>query len=146
MTPASRRIRSTPFTAARFWLVQPKRGGHRAGIDAMILAACVPSDFAGRLADFGAGAGAAGLAVAVALPGRRRSRSSNSRRRWRDFARPDARIPAKRQRQRPVSPAGSRCRAGGEARETAGLGRNSFDFVIMNPPFNAGATAPRPTR
>ncbi|TIT88992.1 MAG: methyltransferase, partial [Mesorhizobium sp.] len=46
------------FHRGRFWLVQP-RSGHRAGMDAMMLAAAVPSSFAGRLADFGAGAGAA---------------------------------------------------------------------------------------
>ncbi len=52
------------FHRGGFWLIQPKRGGHRAGADALILAAAVPSDFSGMLADFGAGAGAAGLAVA----------------------------------------------------------------------------------
>ncbi|TIW14778.1 MAG: methyltransferase, partial [Mesorhizobium sp.] len=47
------------FHRGRFWLVQPSQGGHRAGMDAMMLAAAVPSGFSGRLADFGAGAGAA---------------------------------------------------------------------------------------
>ncbi|TJW38699.1 MAG: methyltransferase, partial [Mesorhizobium sp.] len=49
-------------------MVQPKKAGHRAGMDAMMLAAAVPSSFAGRLADFGAGAGAAGLAVLSRCP------------------------------------------------------------------------------
>ena len=43
------------FHRGDFWLVQPKGAGHRAGVDAMILAAAVPSAFSGRLADFGAG-------------------------------------------------------------------------------------------
>ena len=47
------------FHRGNFWLVQPRGKGHRAGMDAMMLAAAVPSHFAGRLADFGAGAGAA---------------------------------------------------------------------------------------
>ena len=51
------------FHRGRFFLVQPASGGHRAGMDAMMLAAAVPSTFTGRLVDFGAGAGAAGLAV-----------------------------------------------------------------------------------
>ena len=59
------------FHRGNFWLVQPKGAGHRAGMDAMMLAAAVPSGFAGRLADFGAGAGAAGLAVASRCPGAR---------------------------------------------------------------------------
>ena len=45
------------FHRGRFWLVQPRQTGHRAGADALILAAAVPSAFSGRLADFGAGAG-----------------------------------------------------------------------------------------
>src|SRR4051794_29119914 len=57
------------FHRGAFHLVQPSNGGHRAGMDAMMLAAAVPSGFAGRLADFGAGAGAAGLAVATRCPG-----------------------------------------------------------------------------
>ena len=57
------------FHRGRFFLVQPKGAGHRAGVDAMLLGASVPSGFSGRLADFGAGAGAAGLAVAARCPG-----------------------------------------------------------------------------
>lgn len=53
------------FHRGGFLLVQPARKGHRAGTDALMLAAAVPGGFAGRLADLGAGAGAAGLAVAA---------------------------------------------------------------------------------
>ena len=56
------------FHRGAFWLVQPSDAGHRAGMDAMMLAAAVPTGFAGRLADFGAGAGAAGLAAAARCP------------------------------------------------------------------------------
>ena len=45
-------------------------GGHRAGTDAMLLAAAVPEDFAGVLADAGAGVGTAGLAAGLSGPGR----------------------------------------------------------------------------
>ena len=51
------------FHRGDFWLKQPARRGHRAGMDAMMLAAALPSGFAGRIADLGAGAGAAGLAA-----------------------------------------------------------------------------------
>ena len=44
------------FHRGRFHLVQPAKGAHRSGIDAMILAASVPPDFSGMLADLGAGA------------------------------------------------------------------------------------------
>ena len=56
------------FHRGDFHVVQPSRG-HRSGMDAMMLAAAVPSSFAGRLADLGAGAGAAGLAVASRCTG-----------------------------------------------------------------------------
>ena len=61
--PDGRRLPPRPFLAGA-----AKDAGHRAGMDAMMLAAAVPSGFAGRLADFGAGAGAAGLAVASRCP------------------------------------------------------------------------------
>ena len=43
--------------------------GHRAGTDAILLAASVPEEFAGVLADAGAGVGTAGLAAARSRPG-----------------------------------------------------------------------------
>ncbi|HEY6632162.1 MAG TPA: methyltransferase, partial [Rhizobiaceae bacterium] len=57
------------FFRGAFVLVQPASGAHRAGMDALVLASALPTDFTGRVADFGAGAGAAGLAVAARLPG-----------------------------------------------------------------------------
>lgn len=45
------------------------RSGHRAGHDAMLLAASVPARSGDRVADLGAGAGAAGLALAARVPG-----------------------------------------------------------------------------
>ncbi|MFC6490557.1 methyltransferase, partial [Nitratireductor sp. GCM10026969] len=44
------------FHRGRFHLVQPAGKGHRAGLDAMLLAGAVPGNFSGRLADLGAGA------------------------------------------------------------------------------------------
>ena len=52
----------------RLALEQPV-GGHRAGTDAILLAAAVPPDFAGLLADAGAGVGTAGLAAGLSRPG-----------------------------------------------------------------------------
>jgi len=51
----------------RLVLRQPKQG-HRAGSDAILLAAALPATFAGALADFGAGVGAVGLAAAILRP------------------------------------------------------------------------------
>jgi tRNA1(Val) A37 N6-methylase TrmN6 len=64
---------SGPFTEDAFLggqlrLRQPK-SGHRAGHDAMLLAAATPARSGDRVVDFGAGVGAAGLAVARRVPG-----------------------------------------------------------------------------
>jgi tRNA1(Val) A37 N6-methylase TrmN6 len=56
------------FLGGRLHLHQPE-SGHRAGTDAVLLAAAVPVDARGFAIDVGAGVGAAGLAGAVAAPG-----------------------------------------------------------------------------
>jgi tRNA1(Val) A37 N6-methylase TrmN6 len=52
----------------RFAVVQPARGHHRAGTDALLLAAAVATDARGLVVDLGAGCGTAGLAVAARCP------------------------------------------------------------------------------
>ena len=55
------------FFGGRLVLRQPARG-HRSGTDAVLLAAAVPRDVAGLVADVGSGVGAAGLGIALACP------------------------------------------------------------------------------
>jgi tRNA1(Val) A37 N6-methylase TrmN6 len=56
------------FLGGQLRLRQPK-SGHRAGHDAMLLAAATPARSGDRVADLGAGVGAAGLAVARRVAG-----------------------------------------------------------------------------
>ena len=123
------------FHRGRFHLVQPLGGGHRAGIDAMMLAAAVPDGFSGHCADLGAGAGAAGFAVISRLPNARVTLFENDP------------LMGKRARQSLALPhnADFSSRATiiqadvtlrGDARQEAGLINNQFDFAIFNPPFN----------
>ena len=56
------------FLAGRLRLRQPK-SGHRAGHDAMLLAAATAARPGQRVVDFGAGIGAAGLALARRVAG-----------------------------------------------------------------------------
>src|ERR1700732_926152 len=56
------------FLGGRLRLRQPK-SGHRAGHDAMLLAAATSARSGDRVVDFGAGVGAAGLAVAKRVAG-----------------------------------------------------------------------------
>jgi len=56
------------FLGGKLRLRQPK-SGHRAGHDAMLLAAATPARAGDRVADLGAGVGAAGLALATRIGG-----------------------------------------------------------------------------
>ncbi len=131
------------FHRGRFWLVQPKRGGHRAGADALLLAAAVPSDFAGGLADFGAGAGAAGLAIASRCPGASVTLVEQSAE-MAEFAA----LTLANERNAWLNSRAALLVAdvtlSGAAREKAGLLSNSFDLVVMNPPFNEPANRASP--
>jgi tRNA1(Val) A37 N6-methylase TrmN6 len=131
------------FHRGDFFLVQPRGRGHRAGMDAMMLAAAVPSSFSGRLADFGAGAGAAGLAVA--------SRCSRAKVALIELS-PDmteyALLSLAHAGNAHLAQRASVIEADvtltGKRRQAAGLTDASFDFVIMNPPFNPGIDRPSP--
>lgn len=131
------------FHRGDFWLVQPKGAGHRAGVDAMMLAAAVPSAFVGRLADFGAGAGAAGLAVASRCRKATVVLVENSAE-MADFARLTLDHPKNEHLHGCASVLAADVTLTGRTREKAGLADGSFDFVIMNPPFNAARDRPTP--
>jgi tRNA1(Val) A37 N6-methylase TrmN6 len=110
-------------------LRQPAKG-HRAGTDALLLAALVRGLSGADVADFGAGAGTAGLALAVADSTRRL-------------------VLVEMDPAQAALASGNTARNGLEARvrvvtgdvtvpeamEKAGLPRHSQDVVMMNPPF-----------
>ena len=123
------------FHLGRFYLVQPRGRGHRAGMDAMVLASTIPDDAAGRLADLGAGAGAAGLAVASRVPGLAVTLIERAE----DMlacARASIALPHNRRIADRVFVQAGDVTLKGRARREAGLGDDHFDHVIMNPPFN----------
>jgi tRNA1(Val) A37 N6-methylase TrmN6 len=68
MSEASGELTDDAFLGGKLRLRQPK-SGHRAGHDAMLLAAATPARSGDRVVDFGAGVGAAGLAVAIRAAG-----------------------------------------------------------------------------
>jgi tRNA1(Val) A37 N6-methylase TrmN6 len=120
------------FLGGRLRLRQLKRG-HRAGHDAMLLAAATSARAGSRVVDFGAGVGAAGLALAQRIEGislvlveidetlaglARGNVAANA-------------IPA--------DVTVLDVEAGAEAFAAAGLAPDSADVVLMNPPFNDGA-------
>ncbi|QEE08950.1 methyltransferase [Bartonella kosoyi] len=123
------------FHRGKFYLVQPHKHGHRSGMDAMLLASLVPTDLKGTVVDLGAGAGAAGLAVAsrcsqvhVTLVERSSFMVS--------YAQKTLMLKQNKKLAERVCLLKADVSLKGNARVKAGLIDNSFDFAIMNPPFN----------
>jgi len=130
------------FHRGGFVLVQP-REGHRAGLDAMLLAASVPDGFDGRLADLGAGAGAAGLAVAARCPAARVVLVEREARML-AHARLTLAHDANAALAGRVDIVAADVTLTGRARREAGLADASFDAVVMNPPFNEASDRASP--
>src|SRR3954469_10869811 len=117
------------FLGGRLRLRQPK-SGHRAGHDAMLLAAATAARAGDRVVDFGAGVGAAGLALATRVRGIQLVLVEIDEV-LAELARGNAalnRIEAKIIAMDLAS--------GAEAFAGAGLAPDSVDVVLMNPPFN----------
>jgi len=135
--PASHPIAETvdAFHRGRFHLVQPKGRGHRAGMDAMLLASLVDASRPVRVADLGAGAGAAGLAVAARLEGARVTLVERSPEMI-AFAAKSLALAENAAIARRVALVEADVTLTGRARVAAGLADDAFDHVIMNPPFN----------
>ncbi|MEQ8481691.1 MAG: methyltransferase [Hoeflea sp.] len=124
------------FHRGGFHLLQPEAEGHRAGLDAMLLAAAVPAGATGSLADLGAGAGAAGLAVASRLEGMQIVLVERAPR-MAQCARMTINHPLNARLAPRVRVIEADVNLRGEARCAAGLADRAFDHVIMNPPFNS---------
>ncbi len=129
------------FHDGAFEVAQPEKEGHRAGLDALLLAASLRSDTTGLLADLGAGCGTAGLAalnlhreldlLAVEMNDVMFNLLELG------FSRPiNARFSSRtRALQADVT-------LSGNERLEQGIDDNSVDHVIMNPPYNTGSYRP----
>ena len=117
------------FLGGKLRLRQPK-SGHRAGHDAMLLAAATPARPGDRVADLGAGVGAAGLAVA-----RRVSAIDLVLVEGDDGL---AALACANARANAISAKAIALDIASDARTfaSAGLHTDSVDVVLMNPPFN----------
>jgi tRNA1(Val) A37 N6-methylase TrmN6 len=123
------------FHRGRFHLVQPVGGGHRSGIDAMLLAAAVPGGFNGHCADLGAGAGAAGFAVLSRCLSARVTLFENDPL-MAECARKSLDLPQNHNFANRIAVVEADVTLRGDARQDAGLINNHFDYVVFNPPFN----------
>lgn len=120
----------------RLTLLQPKRG-HRAGSDAVLLAATLPELGPGPLLDMGAGVGTIGLIAALAQPELRVALLER-----------DPGLAALAARNAAANGFGNRVRviaadlaAPAAELEQAGLATASFACVALNPPFYAAGEA-----
>ncbi len=122
-------------------LAQPRRGGHRAGTDAVLLAGLVRPGDEAVVCDVGAGTGAVGLAVAVRAPGCRvllveRDPGCVER------ARHNIALNGLEARADVIE---ADVLAEGAVRRASGLTTGLADLVLTNPPFfEAGRHRPSP--
>jgi tRNA1(Val) A37 N6-methylase TrmN6 len=117
------------FLAGKLRLRQPK-SGHRAGHDAMLLAAATSARSGDRVVDFGAGVGAAGLALAKRVVGIKLVMVEIDEA-LAGFARENAASNAIAAEVAVLDVAST-----AEAFAAAGLTPDSVEVVLMNPPFN----------
>ena len=117
------------FLGGRLRLRQPK-SGHRAGHDAMLLAAATPARSGDRVVDLGAGVGAAGLAVAKRVAGIELVLVEIDEG-LAELARGNAAANAI-----PADVIVLDVTAAADVVAAAGLPPDDVDVVLMNPPFN----------
>ncbi len=117
------------FLDGQLRLRQPK-SGHRAGHDAMLLAAATPARSGDRVVDLGAGVGAAGLAVAKRVAGVKLLLVEIDAA-LADLARANAASNAIAADVIVLD-----VTSAADAFAAAGLAPDSVDVVLMNPPFN----------
>ena len=133
---APRETTTDAFLGGRLAVVQPADGRHRAGLEALLIAAAIEASFEGVAVDLGSGAGVAGLAVAV------RARRARVVLVERDpvnvaCARMTLTLPVNRGLAGRVTVVTADIAAPETDRAAAGLARASADAVIVNPPFHA---------
>ena len=119
-----------PFLGGKLRLFQSETG-HRAGTDAVLLAATVPDGFAGQVVDAGSASGAAGLAVAARVAGAR-LRLIEIDPNEAELARKNIATNQFSDRAEVVE---GDLLAPHHAREALGLAASDADWVITNPPF-----------
>jgi tRNA1(Val) A37 N6-methylase TrmN6 len=117
------------FLGGQLRLRQPK-SGHRAGHDAILLAAATSAQAGHKVVDFGSGVGTAGLALARRVPGLSLTLVEIDPQ-LAELARENATVNGI-----PVDVVTLDIAASADVFAAAGLPQDSADAVLMNPPFN----------
>jgi len=128
------------FLGGRIVVIQPRRG-HRAGSDAVFLAASVPARAVERVLDVGAGMGVAGLCLLARVPGIEVTAVEIDA----GLCALAAKNAARNGFAESFTVINADVTSPGKTLKAAGLERESYDHLIANPPFHAeGAVRPAP--
>ncbi len=131
------------FHRGSFKAIQPVGTGHRSGLDALLIGASLPDDAAGALADLGSGSGVAGLA-AIATNPRLDVLLVEKNPLMAELARKTLKLRQNLQYANRAKILEADVTLSGPKRAATGLKEESFDYVIMNPPYNHEGQRPSP--
>ena len=129
-------ITKDAFLGGLVQLLQPARGRHRAGLDAVYLAAAVPAGTQGHVVDLGSGVGTAGFCLAARLADVRVTLVDRDHFAL-DLAARALELPENAAFAGRVSIIEADIGAKGSARHAAGLVPAFADHAIINPPYYA---------
>lgn len=122
------------FLGGKVYVHQPRRGRHRAGLDAVYLAAALPEGTRGHVVDLGAGVGTAGFCAAARLDTIKVTLVEIDTTVL-DLARTGLEDPDNARFAERVSLLEADITAKGSVRHAAGLAPSMADHAIMNPPY-----------
>lgn len=129
------------FHEGAFEVLQPSARGNRSGMDALLLAAALPQNASGVLADLGSGAGVAGLA-ALNLNQELKLISVEKNPEMAELARKSLHLSSNSILRNKTKIIEQDVTASGVDRLKAGLASDSVNYIIMNPPYNTPRERP----
>lgn len=122
------------FLGGKVHVYQPAKGRHRAGLDAVYLAAALPDDTTGHVVDMGSGVGTAGMCAAARLENITVTLVDIDKVAL-DLARHGLQDPENARFSSRMNVLEADITAKGTVRHASGLTPGFADHVIMNPPY-----------
>lgn len=123
------------FLDGKIEVLQPAKNGHRAGLDAILIAAALPQKISGLVADLGSGSGTAGLACIALRPDLKVLMVENNPQ-MAKLAFQTSKLANNQRFSSRIDVLEADVTISGQKRESVGLISESCEFVILNPPYN----------
>lgn len=133
------------FFKGKFAAIQPIGTGHRSGLDALLIAAALPTDAKGVVVDLGSGSGVAGMAAACANEDLTAILVEKNKLMV-GLAKQTLELDKNQELAPRLKILEADIMLSGLARESQGLTTRLADFVIMNPPYNHEGQRPSPDK